>query len=529
MPPNTEANLDTSLPTPTTHDELKPNIITSQVFTSRVEQGEALFIFENKVYKVDGFFARHPGGELALRHGIGHDVTDEIRSMHPPKVYNYMMKKFYIGEYVSIKEETSPSSSDVPKIQPEQFLENKIQASWGGRISVEAFDEAILEINYAHKHELEQDKQNAALRVDNKTMRLKYQALEQELKQRGLFECNYYRYYKECCRYVLLFYLALWFALRGTCFSHYLFSAICMAGFWHQMVFTAHDAGHNGITGKVEIDHVIGVTIANFIGGLSLGWWKHSHNVHHIVTNDPEHDPDIQHIPFMAVTTRLFENLYSSYYGRYMKMDRVAKFFISRQHHLYYLILACGRFNLHVLSFQYLLDSTKKKRTPTLEWCGILFFFVWYGSLLAYLPNWPIRLMYFVVSYMLTFPLHVQITLSHYGMSTDVIENEPFPAKMLRTTMDVCCPDWLDWFHGGLQFQAVHHLFPRLPRHNLRLCVPHVRQFCRETGLHYYMYHFSTGNGVVLGNFKAVADQVHLLNDVAIYNADQFATHKKLH
>jgi delta8-fatty-acid desaturase len=106
--------------------------------------------------------------------------------------------------------------------------------------------------------------------------------------------------------------------------------------------------------------------------------------------------------------------------------------------------------------------------------------------------------------------------------------NEPFAAKMLRTTMDVDCPEWFDWFHGGLQYQAVHHLFPRLPRHNLRECVPLVRQFCKEVGLHYYMYNFSTGNGVVLGGMKTVADQVKFMNEVAKSNADIWANNKHL-
>lgn len=129
---------------------------------------------------------------------------------------------------------------------------------------------------------------------------------------------------------------------------------------------------------------------------------------------------------------------------------------------------------------------------------------------------------------MLTFPLHVQITLSHFGMSTeDRGPDEPFPAKMLRTTMDVDCPEWLDWFHGGLQYQAVHHLFPRLPRHNLRQCVPLVKKFCDEVGLHYYMYNFSTGNGVVLGTLKSVADQVGFMNEVAKSNAEIWANDKE--
>ena len=56
--------------------------------------------------------------------------------------------------------------------------------------------------------------------------------------------------------------------------------------------------------------------IADWFGGLSLGWWKRNHNVHHLITNDPVHDPDIQHLPFFAVSVRLFQNVYSTYYDK---------------------------------------------------------------------------------------------------------------------------------------------------------------------------------------------------------------------
>ena len=94
---------------------------------------------------------------------------------------------------------------------------------------------------------------------------------------------------------------------------------------WHQLVFTAHDAGHMGITHDPIIDTLIGILIADFIGGLSIGWWKKNHNVHHIVTNHPEHDPDIQHMPFFAVSSRLLHSLRSTYYDRIMTYDIVAR------------------------------------------------------------------------------------------------------------------------------------------------------------------------------------------------------------
>ena len=84
------------------------------------------------------------------------------------------------------------------------------------------------------------------------------------------------------------------------------------------------------------------------------------------------------------------------------------------------------------------------------------------------IPTIKLRILYVLISHIVTMPLHVQITLSHFSMSTtDFGPTESFPQKMLRTTMDVDCPPYLDFLHGGLQFQAVHHLFPRVPRHRL--------------------------------------------------------------
>ena len=53
--------------------------------------------------------------------------------------------------------------------------------------------------------------------------------------------------------------------------------------------------------------------IANVIGGISIGLWKDEHNTHHLVTNHPEHDPDIQLLPLVALSRHYFNNLYSTF------------------------------------------------------------------------------------------------------------------------------------------------------------------------------------------------------------------------
>lgn len=52
-----------------------------------------------------------------------------------------------------------------------------------------------------------------------------------------------------------------------------------------------------------------------------------------------------------------------------------------------------------------------------------------------------------------------QIVLSHFAQSTeDMGLYESFPARQLRTTMDVTCPEYMEWIHGGLNMQVTHHV-----------------------------------------------------------------------
>jgi delta8-fatty-acid desaturase len=137
-----------------------------------------------------------------------------------------------------------------------------------------------------------------------------------------------------------------------------------------------------------------------------------------------------------------------------------------------------------------------------------------FGYVLVFstIPTWPLRVAFVLVSHIITMPLHVQITLSHWGMPTaDLGEAESFAQRQLRTTMDVDCAQWLDWIHGGLQFQAIHHLFPRVPRHNLRTIQPMVRDFCAKTGIEYKILNFVEGNKTVLSRLEDVQKQVVLL------------------
>lgn len=146
-----------------------------------------------------------------------------------------------------------------------------------------------------------------------------------------------------------------------------------------------------------------------------------------------------------------------------MAYDAFAKFLVRYQNYLYYPVLCFGRFNLYFLSFEYLIKGLGPRRGIAawhryLEIAGLVVFWYWFGYGIIYLrlpSNWD-RFVYIMISHMVTMPLHVQITLSHFAMSTaNLGVTESFPQRMLRTTMDVDCSEWLDFFHGGLHYQVI--------------------------------------------------------------------------
>lgn len=398
-----------------------------------------------------------------------------------------------------------------------QAKEDPVSSSASSVSSVSEPDDGMSHMDFLTKEQIDLDTAkypSLDLDIQDEIIR-KYRQLDERIRGEHLYDCNYTAYAIEASRYTFLFCMMLLFLRLGW----YALSALFLGCLWHQLVFTVHDAGHMGITHNFQIDTMIGIFIADFVGGLSLCWWKRNHNVHHIVTNSPEHDPDIEHIPFFAISHRFFESLTSSFYDRVMTFDAFAKFIIPYQAYLYYIVLAFGRFNLYVLSWEYIIRGLGPKKGPAryhrwLELTGQIFFWYWFGYVIMYktIPTVSARVVFLLVSHVVTMPVHAQITLSHFAMSTaELGPHESFPQKMLRTTMDIECPQWLDFFHGGLQFQAIHHLFPRIPRHNLRRTQKLVQEFCIDVRIPYALYGFVEGNKEVIGHLGDVGRQAAIL------------------
>lgn len=271
-----------------------------------------------------------------------------------------------------------------------------------------------------------------------------------------------------------------------------------------------------------------------------------------VVTNHPTHDPDIQHIPFFAISPAFLTTLYSSYYDRVMEFDAASKFLLTIQHRLYYIVMSLARFNLYAQSYIFLWKKgiTQGKRTKLwwFEIFGIVFYWFWYTRVVAGTGNWKTGLAYVLITHMAASPVHVQVSplcdrvllhlnaeivtlpknkkivLSHFARSTaDLGPSESFVDRQLRTTSDVICSPSIEFVHGGLHLQVTHHLFPRLPRHNLRAASLIVKEFCQEQDLEYSEFKWVEGNQRVLGVLEDVVNQVKFIAKVANHEAKEKA------
>ncbi|UPK98775.1 hypothetical protein LCI18_009710 [Fusarium solani-melongenae] len=537
----------------------RDQILTARKVEGMIADGHTIVIYEDMVLKLDGWMDKHPGGRLAILHMVGRDATDEIKAYHSEATLR-SMRPYRIGrKQGSWVNRTPPIRGGIFRKEADQLLSDSSVASCSGASDTdESVDDSVssassicscgddavhkdcgLHHRMPRKPSAKAIKHSATLRVANaaisreierdsatypsvnpevqRDIARKYQRLHQRIHDEGLYNCPYIEYGKEMCRYTTLF------VLFAVTFYHqwYITSAVFLGLFWHQIMFTAHDAGHLAITSNFVTDTLIGMFIADFCCGLSIGWWKSSHNVHHLVTNQPEHDPDIQNVPLFATCPSFFKSLRSTYYNFTFVWDAAADFLVPYQRFTYYPIMGIARFNLYLLSWLHVLSEKSSSLGKSRAWwirpteitfMACYWFLFGYCLLWRALPDWTTRVIFVLVSHIVTMPLHVQITLSHWGMSTiDLGESESFAQRQLRTTMDVDCPAWLDFIHGGLQFQAVHHLFPRVPRHNLRKVQFMIREFCDDTGVPYSILSFTDGNQKVLGRLQDVSDQLNIM------------------
>lgn len=205
--------------------------------------------------------------------------------------------------------------------------------------------------------------------------------------------------------------ISLSLAVNSTSWMTTVAAGFFLGLFWQQMAFIGHDIGHHSVTHDTKADDVIACVIGNLLTGISVGWWRDSHNFHHIVTNSVNYDPDVQHLPVFAISKKFFTTFFSEYHKREFKIDAVAKLFVPYQHYLFYPVMAVARVNLYAQSLLFVLTSKHcQKKVP--ELASLLLFWVWFLAFCSVFPSWSHRLMFFFAAHATAGRLGIGVTLS---------------------------------------------------------------------------------------------------------------------
>jgi fatty acid desaturase len=270
-----------------------------------------------------------------------------------------------------------------------------------------------------------------------------------------------------------------------------LFTAAFLALVCTQLSFIGHDAGHKQIFRGRRANDAVGFVHAGLVG-LSYGWWIGKHNRHHANPNHEDDDPDL-HIPALAFT---------SDQGRAKRgfLLWMAKY----QAFLFFPLLLLEGLNLHWSSIQAVWRGEVKLRG--LE-KALLIAHIGAYLTAVFLVLSPSTAIVFIAVHQALWGVYMGCSFApnHKGMPTVAEGNTlDFLRKQVLTSRNVRGGRWVDFALGGLNYQIEHHLFPSMPRPNLRRAQPIVHDFCVEHGISYSQSGLLRSYGDVLRHLHAV-------------------------
>ncbi|HVW42532.1 MAG TPA: acyl-CoA desaturase [Amycolatopsis sp.] len=292
------------------------------------------------------------------------------------------------------------------------------------------------------------------------------------IKQRGLLDGRPSAYILRFAINVTLL-AAGWtlFALVGASWWQ-LLTAVFFAVMFGQLAFVGHDAGHKQIFRGKRANNMVG-HLHGALVGLSFQAWVGKHNRHHANPNHEQDDPDL-HIPLLAFSPEQAA-------GKQGFLRWMAKY----QAFLFFPLLLLEGLNMHVSSVQSVLR--REVKAVRLEGTLLTVHIVGYLAVVFWVLT-PLQAIVFIVVHQGLWGLYLGCSFApnHKGMPLlPAGQKLDHLRKQVLTSRNIRGGRLTDVALGGLNYQIEHHLFPGMPRANLRHAQPLVREFCTRHGLTY--------------------------------------------
>lgn len=248
-----------------------------------------------------------------------------------------------------------------------------------------------------------------------------------------------------------------------------------------------HDACHDSFSSNKKVNYIFGLSI-NLLGSDAF-LWKQKHNVvHHTYTNIEGADDDIAKSPLLRMTPD--QPKYKAH-----RFQHIYMFFLYSISTIFWVVFK--DFQTYFTT-RYKVNVNKMTVVDHLIFWSAkaLYFFVF-----LYLPISQFGFSTFILGFVLMhvalgLSLSIVFQLAHVvehvefedatKLSTTTIEEE-WTVHQLKTTSDFATKNpILTWLLGGLNYQVIHHLFPRISHIHYPALQSIVAEVCERHGVKYH-------------------------------------------
>lgn len=249
-------------------------------------------------------------------------------------------------------------------------------------------------------------------------------------------------------------------------------NAAFLAVVFTQFAFVGHDAGHRQIFRRHANNDLVGYA-HGAVTGISYRWWVTKHNKHHANPNHADHDPDLE-IDALAFSREQAETKRGVY-----------RWITKHQAWLFFPLLTFEALLLRKSSLQAVRDREVPR--PVLEAVLLLVPLAGYVTALLLVLS-PVKAVLFVLVHQALMGVYLGCSFAPNHKGMPVIHGDQrldHLRKQVLTSRNISGGRWVDGLLGGLNHQIEHHLYPHMPRPNLRRARPIVQAFCDQRGIPY--------------------------------------------
>ncbi|HEY1421336.1 MAG TPA: fatty acid desaturase, partial [Candidatus Dormibacteraeota bacterium] len=177
-----------------------------------------------------------------------------------------------------------------------------------------------------------------------------YAVLKRRIQAAGLLDKRPDYYFLSIATNLILFFgmLILLFTVKPIWAQA--LAAIGLALASGQLGYQLHDSGHKQMFAAPWKNALVGLVTADFLLGMSYGWWVHKHNLHHGNPNDVDLDPDIK-VGAIAYT---FEHA--------VARKRFGRFIAMYQAYFFFPLTTLLAWSMHVTGATYLVKGPSRYR-----------------------------------------------------------------------------------------------------------------------------------------------------------------------